>query len=195
MDQTTQASRVKKSIYLVLIGMAAFAYGAYIPAKAQLAQYLIHNAWTQAKHTGEKIKPWSWMDTHPMMRLSSDKHQQDLIVLSGDTGNVLAFAPGYNVQSNMPNQGGTTIISAHRDTHFSFLQDVVLGDEFKLNLTSDNADYHYQVSGIKIINADEQDIVITDNISEIKLITCYPFNAIVAGGPLRYVVTAELIRI
>ena len=29
--------------------------------------------------------------------------------------------------------------------------------------------------------------------AEIKLITCYPFDAPIAGGPLRYIVTAKLI--
>ena len=51
----------------------------------------------------------------------------------------------------------------------------------------------YSVSDIKIIDATKQDISVNSSQDEIKLITCYPFDAIVAGGPLRYVVTAKLI--
>ena len=114
---------MKRLIFLLAaLGLSFFAYGAYIPAKAVLAQYLINDAWNDSIRSGESHKPWRWADMHPVMKLSSVKHNQDLIVLSGDKGNSLAFAPGYNINSYMPHQGGTTVISAHRDTHFEFLQ-------------------------------------------------------------------------
>ena len=84
-----------KALWLAgLIGLATFAYGAYIPIKAELAQYLIHRAWVESIATGEQVKPWGWADMHPVLRLQSENHNQDLIVLAGDTGNVLAFGPG-----------------------------------------------------------------------------------------------------
>ncbi|MBT3195680.1 MAG: class D sortase, partial [Candidatus Ruthia sp.] len=86
-----------------------------------------------------------------------------------------------------------TLISGHRDTHFDFLQDVSMGDEFKLDSMLDNDDYTYKVSDIKIIDSDQQDISISNNQSQLKLVTCYPFNSPIAGGPLRYVVTASLV--
>ena len=46
---------------------------------------------------------------------------------------------------------------------------------------------------IKIIDSDQQDITVHHNQAEIKLITCYPFDTPIAGGPLRYIVTAKLI--
>jgi len=185
---------MNKSFLFGIIGITTFAYGAYIPIKAELAQYLIQSAWSVSNNTGYQVKPWNWMDSHPVMRLSSTKHNQDLIVLSGDTGNVLAFGPGHNAGTKYPGRDGTTLISGHRDTHFRFLQDVSVGDEFKLDSMLDNNDYTYEVSDIKIINSDQQDISIDDNLSQLKLVTCYPFNAPIAGGPLRYVVTAALVN-
>jgi sortase A len=85
------------------------------------------------------------------------------------------------------------LISGHRDTHFSFLQSVSVGDEFKVDSILDNNDYTYEVSNIKIIDSNKNDISINDNQSELKLVTCYPFNALIAGGSLRYVVTASLV--
>ena len=124
---------MKRLILLIaVLGLSFFAYGAYIPAKAVLAQYLINDAWNDSISSGESHKPWKWADMHPVMKLSSEKHKQELIVLSGDKGNSLAFAPGYNLNSFMPNQGGTTVISAHRDTHFEFLQDISVSDVFEL---------------------------------------------------------------
>ena len=90
---------MKKLVFLIAaIGFSIFAYGAYIPAKAVLAQYLINDAWNDSIRTGEIQKPWGWADMHPVMKLSSKKHNKNLIVLSGDKGNSLAFAPGYNTQ-------------------------------------------------------------------------------------------------
>ncbi len=49
----------------------------------------------------------------------------------------------------------------------------------------------FQVNDINIIDVNKQDISLDDHHAALKLITCYPFDALVAGGPLRYVVTAE----
>jgi sortase A len=179
-------------LFVALLGFSFFAYGAYIPAKAVLAQYLINDAWNDSIRSGQSQKPWRWADMHPVMKLSSEKHKQELIVLSGDKGNSLAFAPGHNLSSYMPNQGGTTVISAHRDTHFEFLQDVSISDVFELT-DRNNKTTSFMVSEIKIIDATKQDISIHSNQDELKMITCYPFNALVARGPLRYVVTAKMI--
>ena len=92
----------------------------------------------------------------------------------------------------MPNQGGTTVISAHRDTHFEFLQDISVSDVFELT-DRNNETTSYEVSDIKIIDATKQDIAVHSDRAELKLITCYPFDALVARGPLRYVVTAKMI--
>jgi sortase A len=183
-----------KRVILVLaaLGISFFAYGAYIPAKAVLAQYLINDAWNDTIRSGKSQKPWKWADMHPVMKLSSEKHKQELIVLSGDKGNSLAFAPGHNLYSYMPNQGGTTVISAHRDTHFEFLQDVSISDVFELT-DRNNKTSRYMVSDINIIDSTKQDISIHSNQDELKLITCFPFDAVIARGPLRYVITAQLI--
>lgn len=182
-----------KVIWLVgLIGLASFVYGAYIPIKAELAQYLIHRAWNESIDTGKQIKPWGWADMHPVLRLQSAKHNQDLIVLSGDTGNVLAFGPGLSSETPYLDDSSSLLISAHRDTHFAFLENVAIGDTF--TATAKNNKRSYQVSSIEIVDTTKQDIEIIDNQSQLKLITCYPFNAVVAGGSLRYVVSASLIN-
>ncbi|WPE18710.1 class GN sortase [Candidatus Thioglobus autotrophicus] len=185
---------MNKSILLAIIGISTFAYGAYTPLKAEAAQYMIKSAWNVANKTGYQVKPWNWMDSHPVIRLKSAKHNQDLIVLEGDTGNVLAFGPGRNIESEHPGRKGTTLISAHRDTHFDFLENVVIGDRFEVDSIYSQDGYQYQVSDIKIIDSDKVDIDISSSQSELKLVTCYPFNAVVAGGSLRYVVTANLVQ-
>ena len=67
-----------------------------------------------------------------------------------------------------------------------------MSDIFELTDES-NRTASYVVTEIKIIDSTKQDISIHSDQDELKLVTCFPFNGIVAGGPLRYVVTAKLI--
>jgi len=179
-----------KIILIIIIGFCTFVYGAYIPIKAELGQYLIRDAWNKSITTKQPIYPWKWSDTYPVLRLESKKHKQDLIVLAGDTGNVLAFGPGLSSSTINTEQSSTWMISAHRDTHFAFLKDIEVGDMFTTT-TKDNKIQKFQVSIIEIIDSNNQEIDINDDQLELKLVTCYPLDAIIAGGPLRLVVTAE----
>jgi len=74
------------------------------------------------------------------------------------------------------------------------LKKVALGDVFELDSLTDKQCYQCQVDDIKIIDSNKQEIVINENQSELKLVTCYPFNALTAGDPLRYVATASLVQ-
>jgi len=181
---------MNKSLILFIFGLGLLMYGSYIPAKALFAQYLIHAAWQTSYTQNQPMKPWPWADTHAVMRLVSEKHHQDLIVLSGDTGNVLAFGPGHNLQSGYLGENSTIMISAHRDTHFKFLQQVEIGDEFDL-YGIEQHQRTYIVTERKIIDTRYDDLLLSDNQETLMLVTCYPFNNLVVGGPLRYVVTAE----
>ncbi len=49
----------------------------------------------------------------------------------------------------------------------------------------------YRVSGTEVIDARHARLLPGDATPRLTLVTCYPFDAIVPGGPLRYVVSAE----
>lgn len=181
-------------VILIVIGIITFSYGAYTPIKAELSQYLIRHAWHESMQLGQTVKPWSWADMYPVMRLESVKHKQDLIVLAGDTGNVLAFGPGLSHQTPPNRYSSTWLVSAHRDTHFNFLQNIKIG-EILTTTTLDQNQLIFKVSDIEIIDASKQGIDISDTQAELKLVTCYPFDTLTAGGSLRYVVTAENLSI
>ena len=72
------------------------------------------------------------------------------------------------------------------------LAQYLINDVFDIT-DRNNKTASYQVNSIEIIDATKEDIAIYSDENELKLITCYPFDAIVARGPLRYVVTAKLI--
>ena len=107
---------------LLCLGFWQFGQGAYIPAKAWLAQELMQRAWVRTGAGEERAGPWPWADTWPVARLTSKERGVDLIVLAGGSGRTLAFGPGHLSASAMPGEVGNAIIGGHRDTHFQFLQ-------------------------------------------------------------------------
>ena len=116
--------------------------------------------------------------------------KSELIVLSGDSGSSLAFAPGWNTKSAKPGEQGVTVISGHRDTHFNILKDTAIGDSIVI-VTAQGVTVNYQVETIDVVDSRVATIKTEQSGQVLVLVTCYPFDVVVAGGPLRYVVTAD----
>jgi len=177
------------SMCIVLAGVGWFAKGVYIQAKAMLAQQLLEDAWQQTLDGKDQVKPWSWADTWPVARLAFPGKDIELIVLDGASGSSLAFGPGYLHGTAQPGQFGFSVISAHRDTHFRFLQRVRKGDQILLQ-QANGAMREYKVVKMKVVDQAQPVIPQTEQVRGLMLVTCYPFNALKAGGRLRYVVYA-----
>ena len=60
-----------------------------------------------------------------------------------------------------------------------------------LQLQSYRITKSYRITNIVIIDKRITDVIPTDLENKLLLITCYPFDAIKAGGPLRYIVVAK----
>jgi sortase A len=173
---------------LLAVGSWQIGEGSWIYAKAGLAQILLERAWSRTLAGESAVRPWAWADTWPVARLLVPSMQEDLIVLNGAYGRTLAFGPGYAESSAFPGQPGTTILTAHRDTHFHFLKGLKELDEILLE-TSGGKRLRYLVQELLVM--DESAAINMDKRSDrLVLVTCYPFEAIVPGGTLRYVVTA-----
>ncbi len=174
---------------LPLCGLWFIGQASYIHAKAVLAQLLLETAWTETLNGQKEVKPWPWADTWPVARLTAPDLGINRIVLAGASGSSLAFGPGHLFGSTPPGEDGNVIISGHRDTHFSFLKNLEPGD--RLQLQSNNKTESYQITKIIIVDKNKTNVIPTDDQKKLLLITCYPFNGIQSGGPLRYIVIAE----
>lgn len=175
-------------VLLLLVAVWETGHGVYIHAKAQLAQYLLQRAWTRTLDGETDARPWPWADTWPVARLRVPAHGVDLIVLDGVSGRTLAFAPGHATGGPMPGTPGTAVISGHRDTHFRFLADVKPGDEILVE-TPGRPVARFRVVETAIVDSRVAVLRAADG-AALALLTCYPFGAWRAGGPLRWVVTA-----
>ena len=177
-------------VVLVLAGGTSLGRGLYLYAKAELGQALLHRAWSRMRTDGTPAKPWPWADTHPIARLIAPAQAVDLLVLSGASGRTLAWGPGHLDGSAPPGAAGNAVLSAHRDTHFRFLARTAVGDTLIVE-RADGARITYRVREIAVVDVHSLAIPRDTLARTLTLVTCYPFDALVPGGPLRYVVTAE----
>ena len=175
---------------LALAGVLSIAHGAWIPVKAALAQALLNNAWRETLYSGQPLKPWPWADTWPVARLSVPAQDKSMVVLAGANGAALAFGPAHVRASAPPGSADNSVIVGHRDTHFAFLQKIKPGAQLQLE-SADGVVHHYQVNDVRVLHETDTDVLAATRGRLLTLITCYPFDAIVPGGPLRYVVRAQ----
>jgi sortase A len=177
---------------LLLLGLAAWGLGgaAWIHVKEQVAQHLLRRAWARSLAGDRQAKPWPWADTWPVARLRVPAHDVDLIVLAGVSGRTLAFAPGHAEATAVPGAPGTAVVTAHRDTHFRFLERVRAGDEVIVDVAGRPA-ARFVVDDTAIVDARTATIRSARGTASLVLLTCYPFDAVRPGGPLRYAVVAR----
>ena len=175
---------------LTLLGALALAQGLWIPAKAVLAQHLIARAWDRARDGDDaSAKPWPWADTGPIARLFLTSDAAPLYVLEGASGEAMAFGPAHVSSSARPGEPDNVVIAGHRDTHFASLRSLSPGD--RLRLESHAARTDYEVVAAHVVHESRTDLMERTGVSELTLVTCFPFDTVRPGGPLRYVVHAR----
>ncbi|PKO67785.1 MAG: class GN sortase [Betaproteobacteria bacterium HGW-Betaproteobacteria-14] len=178
---------------LLTIGLWQLGQGGYIQAKAWLAQVLIKQAWSRTLEGEAQARPWPWADTWPVARIAVPGRDIERFVLAGANGRTIAFGPGHVFGTPLPGESGNSVIGAHRDTHFAFLRELRQGEEIVVQKSAAGI-RRYRVEHSEIVDKSETRVMgQVPGESRLTLVTCYPFDALRAGGPLRYVVTAKAI--
>ena len=172
-------------IGLCMLGLSFMARGAMIPAKAWLAQILLDRAFDQSLSQHHPVKPWLWADTAPVARISLLRLDVSEIVLSGGSGQAMAFGP-----TLMPlRDPHVSIMAAHRDTHFAFMKRARKGDVVEVQFI-DGRKRRYRITGFQIVRWDRFAYPRDPSRPVLALTTCYPLGA-TKHGPLRLVAWAE----
>ncbi len=177
------------ALVLLATGAWQFGQGAWIQAKAWLAQELIARAWFRTLQGATAAKPWNWADTWPVAKLSVPRLEVDRYVLAGADGQSMAFGPGHVRGTADPGAAGNSVIGGHRDTHLAFLRRVRIGDAIVVE-RADAARVSYRVVATDVLERRETWVAKQEGPTRLTLVTCYPFDALGADGPLRYVVVA-----
>jgi len=177
---------------LLLSGAGVTAKALYIPVKAEVAQVLLTRAFNASVESGSPVKPWSWADTAPIARITVPRLGKSEVVLSGGSGEAMAFGPTALVDDPAR---ALTILAAHRDTHFEFVQDLVPGDLVEMERL-DGSHTTYRITHLETVRWDEfahpHDGRSIGDGGLLALTTCYPFGSS-TPGPLRRVAWAELL--
>jgi len=157
----------------------------WIPLKAEVAQRLIERSWEKTLNGDPDARPWPWADTRAEAILAIPGHGIRQVVLAGNSGRNLAFGPVFlDGTANSRDR----VINGHRDTHFRFLESLQAGD--LIQLTTRESSTWFEVRYLDVVDSRIEELVIDPGLDRISLVTCYPFNSLQSGGPLRYVVTA-----
>ena len=180
------------SLLLILLGGWLLGQAGVIHAKAWLAQILLEQAWQRslaAPASAGVQRPWPWADSHPVGRLRVPGLGVDQIVLAGASGRSMAFGPSHLDGSAQPGAAGHGLLFGHRDTHFRFLQHLQTGARIAVQ-GRDAVWRDYEVVGSRVVDARRARLLQGDGRARLSLVTCYPFDSLDPGGPLRYVVHA-----
>lgn len=175
---------------LAVLGIVFIVSGLKTPVKAYMSEVLIEKAWEKTLQGQSDTRPWPWMDSVPVAKLYIPKYDKSHVVMSGVSGAVMAFAPGWHEGSERPGVPGVSLISAHKDMHFSYLKDMVVGDVIYLT-TAQGEKKTYRVEDLKILDRPSLNIQNQSQGSVVVLSTCYPFSNWQVGGGMRFVVISR----
>lgn len=177
------------ALALALLGALQFGHGVWIQAKAWLGQALIAQAWSRTLMGETAVRPWPWADTWPVARLWVPALGIERHVLAGAHGSTLAFGPGHLDGTPIPGDTGNSVVGGHRDTHLAFLQNLKAGDLIEIQ-RADGRRVTYRVVEGAVLDKGDVWVAKQEGPTRLTLVTCFPFHALRAGGPQRYVVFA-----
>jgi sortase A len=180
----------------IATGGLCLANAAYIPMKGMLADVLMERAWAQSQEQGSPALPWPWIDAQPLARLSVPRLGTSEILLNVGTGQALGFAPAHMQETPRPGQPGLSVIGAHKNTHFAFLEDINIDDIIEVE-NIDRSITRFRVIRLEIADKYNSgiDVNAPKTTAQIALVTCYPFTALSYGGALRYIVYGEAVLV
>ncbi len=179
-------------VALAACGLLLIGQGAIIPAKAWLAQILLERAFEESLASHRPAKAWPWADSWPVARIRVPRLGVEEIVLSGGSGEALAFGPTLLPGGGRLGERGTAVFAAHRDTHFRFLGALRPGDVIEIEEINGHT-LRYHAGTAAVVRYDAFGVDRHAARPSIAMVTCWPIGG-TGRGPLRYVVRAELAK-
>jgi sortase A len=117
--------------------------------------------------------------------------KQTLPIIEGTEDSQLKRGVGHYIHSVLPGISDNSVLSGHRDSVFSQLGKLALGDPLIVRTAA--GEFTYMVSKFRIVMADDRTVIVPTPTAVLTLSTCYPFRYI-GSAPKRYIVTADLVQ-
>jgi sortase A len=131
------------------------------------------------------------VDPSAIGRIEIPRLRVAAIVREGADKKTLERAVGHVPGSARPGESGNMVLAAHRDTFFRPLRRIRVNDRIRVVVPPNT--YEYRVESLRVVEPDETDVLASNGVEELTLITCYPFRFI-GPAPERFVVSAARVN-
>ncbi len=125
-----------------------------------------------------------------MGSLSIPALKQKLPIIEGTSDADLKKGVGHFIQSVLPGAQDNCVLSGHRDTVFSKLSQLKIGDVFITQTAAGT--FTYAIRRIRIVGKNDRTVIVPTDHAVLTVTTCYPFYFI-GSAPDRYVLIADLV--
>src|SRR4029077_6373306 len=125
-----------------------------------------------------------------LTRVIIPKIGMDAIVVEGASRKELSEGPGHVKQTAMPGEVGNAVITAHRDTFFRHIYELMKGDQILVRRSG--RVFTYEETRKRIVMPDDVSVIKPTADAQLTLITCYP-TYYIGPAPKRLVVFSKLV--
>lgn len=116
--------------------------------------------------------------------------EQKLPIIEGTGADELKKGVGHFTQSVLPGLEDNCVLSGHRDTVFSRLGELKIGDQLIVETSAGT--YTYEIKRGRIVDKDDKTVIVPADHAILTLTTCYPF-VYIGSAPERYILIADLV--
>jgi sortase A len=183
---------------LIVLGTLLLSFAGTRYAHGALRQDAARRAWGAAEAESAfasvnasldwEIVGVPWAIGAPIVRLTIPVLGLDEIVIEGVGSEELNAGPGHLPGSALPGERGNSVISAHRDRHFSTLGSLHVGDELSTE-TASGRRVKWIVISRRVVRSHEPALFSTSD-PTLTLTTCWPIRYL-GTAPERLIVTAK----
>ena len=182
----------KIAILIMTIGIVFLGFGVYQYVNIQMAEKKTHGEVVDllARAYAEPNKE---IDFNPEIGdaiglLNIDKIDASIAIIEGTDPEELKHGVGHMAQTAFPGDNDQILLSGHRDTVFTRLGEIEVGDIIEVELPYGT--FEYEMVDSIIVSANDTSVIgSTAPNEELVISTCYPFGYL-GSAPDRYVIYA-----
>lgn len=123
-------------------------------------------------------------------KISIPALKETLPIYQGTEDAQLKKGIGHYEQSVLPGVADNSVLSGHRDSVFSQLGRLKVGESVTVETAAGK--FTYKISGFRIVGANDRTVIVPTKTAVLTLTTCYPFHYI-GSAPKRFIVSAKLV--
>jgi len=117
--------------------------------------------------------------------------KEQLPIIEGTGDAELKRGVGHFIRSVLPGIQDNSVLAGHRDSVFSQLGKLSMGDLLVVRTAA--GQFTYKVAKFRIVEADDRTVIVPTPSAILTLSTCYPFRYL-GNAPKRFIVTASLVE-